>query len=133
MQISDVLAQTGGFQSIARELGIEEQQAQTGADALLPAILGGFQKQARSGDAGGIGELLAQMGGGGLMDQVLAPEPTNAAAGDAVIGQIFGSRDVSRAVAQNAGRRGRTRWPSSTARNAVTAPAIQIAMSKMSG
>jgi hypothetical protein len=102
MQITDMLAQAGGLQSIARELGIEERQAEAGADALLPAILGGFQKQAQSAGTGGLGDLLSQLGGGGLMDQVLSPQPTNVAAGDAVLGQIFGSRDVSRAVAQNA-------------------------------
>lgn len=102
MQITDMLAQAGGLESIARELGIDEQQAQIGADALLPAILGGFQKQAQAVGTGGLGELLGQLGGGGLMDQVLSPQPTNVAAGDAVLGEIFGSRDVSRAVAQNA-------------------------------
>ena len=102
MQISDMLAQAGGSGSIARDLGIDEQQARSGADALLPAILGGFQKQAQAGSGGGLGDLLSQLGGGGLMDQVLAPERTNPAAGDAVLGQIFGSPDVSRHVAQNA-------------------------------
>ena len=102
MQITDMLAQAGGLQSIARELGIDPQQAKSGAEALLPAILGGFKKQAQEGGAGGLGELLGKLGGGGLMDQVLAPEPTNVAAGDAVLGEIFGSRDVSRTVAQSA-------------------------------
>ena len=54
MQITDVLAQMGGLQSIARELGVSEAQAATaGADALLPAILGGFKKQAQAQDPPG--------------------------------------------------------------------------------
>jgi hypothetical protein len=48
MQITDILAQTGGLQSMARELGVSETQAATGASALVPAILGGFKKQAQS-------------------------------------------------------------------------------------
>ena len=104
MQITDILAQMGGLQSIARELGLSESQAASGADALLPAILGGFKKQAQSQPNGleGLGGLLGQLGGGGMLDEVLAPQPTDLSHGNDVLGQIFGSRDVSRAVAQNA-------------------------------
>ena len=104
MQITDILARMGGLQSIARELGVSESQAASGAEALLPAILGGFKKQTQSQPSGldGLGGLLGQLGGGGLLDQVLAPQPTDLNPGNEVLGQIFGSRDVSRAVAQNA-------------------------------
>jgi hypothetical protein len=104
MQITDILAQTGGLQSIARELGVSEPQAASGAAALLPAILGGFKKQAQSTPTGleGLGGLLGQLGGGGLLDDVLSPQPTNVSRGNEILGQIFGSKDVSRAVAQNA-------------------------------
>lgn len=104
MQLTDILAQMGGFQSMSRELGINESQASSGAAALIPAILGGLKKQAQSQPAGmeGLGGLLGQLGGGGLLDQVLAPQPTDVSQGNEVLGQIFGSKDVSRAVAQNA-------------------------------
>lgn len=104
MDITDVLARMGGLQSVARELGVSESQVAQGADALLPAILGGFKKQAQSqpGGAEGLGGLLGQLGGGGLLDQVLSPQPTDVSRGDAVLGQIFGSKEVSRTVAQNA-------------------------------
>lgn len=104
MQITDILAQMGGLQAMARELGVSETQAASGAAALAPAILGGFKKQAQAQPAGleGLGGLLAQLGGGGLLDQVLAPQPTDVSQGDNVLGMIFGSKDVSRAVAQNA-------------------------------
>ena len=106
MQITDELRQTGGLQSISRELGISEAQAESGAAALAPAILGGFKKQAQA-PAGldGLGGLLAQLGGGGLLDNLLAPEPTDINRGNDVLGQIFGSKDVSRTVAQNAASR----------------------------
>lgn len=104
MQITDILAQAGGLQAMARELGISEADAAKGAAALSPAILGGFKKQAQAQPTGveGLGGLLAQMGGGSLLSQVLAPEPTDVSRGDDVLGQIFGSKDVSRTVAQSA-------------------------------
>jgi hypothetical protein len=104
MQFTDMLAQTGGLQAMARELGVSDAQAASGADALLPAILGGFKKQTQSQPTGleGLGGLLGQLGGGGLLDDVLAPQPTDVSRGNNVLGQIFGSQDVSRAVAQNA-------------------------------
>jgi hypothetical protein len=104
MQITDLLSQLGGLQSIAKELNISEAQAASGASALAPAILGGFKKQTQAQPAGleGLGGLLGQLGGGSLLDDVLSPQPTNVGLGNDVLGQIFGSKDVSRAVAQNA-------------------------------
>jgi len=104
MQITDILAQMGGLQSMARELGVSETQAASGAEALVPAILGGFKRQTQSQSTGlaGLGGLLGQLGGGDLLDDVLAPQPTNVSRGNDVLGQIFGTKDVSRAVAQKA-------------------------------
>jgi hypothetical protein len=104
MQITDLLAEMGGLQSMAKELGVSESQVTTGAAALAPAILGGFKKQAHAQPSGleGLGSLLGKLGGGGLLDDVLAPQPTNVNRGNDVLGQIFGSKDVSRTVAQNA-------------------------------
>lgn len=104
MQINDMLAQIGGLQSMARELGISESQAAAGAEALVPAILGGFKKQAQgqAGGLGGLGGLLGSLGGGGLLDNVLGSQPTDVGRGNDVLGQIFGSKDVSRTVAQSA-------------------------------
>ena len=103
MDINDILGRMGGLQSIANELGISETQAAAGAAALAPAILGGFKKQAQA-PAGleGLDGLLGQLGGGSLLDNVLAKEPTDVGRGNDVLGQIFGSKDVSRTVAQNA-------------------------------
>ena len=104
MQVTDLLAQLGGVNSMARELGVSEAQATSAAAALAPAILGGFKKQAQAQPSGlaGLGGLLGPMGGAGLLDDVLSPQPTHVSRGNDVLGQIFGSKDVSRAVAQNA-------------------------------
>lgn len=103
MNLTDILAQAGGIESMAKELGIPPAMAKQGADALLPAILGGFKKQAQSGGGvEGLGGLLGQLGGGGLLDSVLGSQPTPVSQGNDVLGQIFGSKDVSRTVAGQA-------------------------------
>jgi len=102
MQLTDILAQMGGLQSMARELGVSESQATAGAAALLPALLGGFKKQAQPTGLDGLVGMLGNLGGGGLLDDVLSPQPTNVARGNDVLGQIFGSPDVSRTVASRA-------------------------------
>jgi hypothetical protein len=102
MQLTDILAQMGGLQSMARELGVSESQATAGAAALLPALLGGFKKQAQPTGLEGLVGMLGNLGGGGLLDDVLGPQPTNVARGNDVLGQIFGSPDVSRTVASRA-------------------------------
>lgn len=103
MNLTDILAQAGGIESMANQLGIPPAMAKQGAEALLPAILGGFKKQAQSGGGiEGLGGLLGQLGGGGLLDSVLGSEPTPVNQGNDVLGQIFGSKDVSRTVAGQA-------------------------------
>src|SRR5690606_12666733 len=104
MQLNDLLAQMGGLDTVSRELGVNRQQAASGIEARLPAVLGGFKKQAQAQPGGmeGLGGLLGQLGGGSLLDDVLSPQPTHLDKGNDVLGQIFGSKDVSRTVAQNA-------------------------------
>lgn len=104
MDVANILAQMGGVSSIAREMGVDEQQAEEGAEALLPALLGGFRKQlqSQSGGVAGIGALLGQLGGRERLASVADAPAENREAGNDILGQVFGSRDVSRAVAENA-------------------------------
>ena len=104
MDPMDMLRQMGGVQSVAQELGVSEQEAQNGAAALIPAILGGFRNQVEGHSVGpaGLGSLLGRLGGGGLLDNVLSPQPTDVGRGNDVLGEIFGSKDVSRDVASHA-------------------------------
>jgi hypothetical protein len=135
MQMIDVLNQMGGLQSMARDLGVSESQAAAGAQVLLPAILGGFKKQAQTQPEGldGLGGLLGQLGGGGLLDNVLGSAPTDVARGDDVLGQIFGSREVSRTVAQDAA--GRTGLDPSLLKKMLPILAMMVAgyMAKQQG
>jgi hypothetical protein len=104
MQVMEILNQLGGLQSVAKELGVDEGQVKAGAAALMPALLGGFKKQAQTQPSGldGLVGMLGKLGGGGLLDDVLGPQPTNVGRGNDVLGQIFGSPEVSRTVARNA-------------------------------
>ena len=104
MNIMDMLQQSGGIGTMAKELGVNESVAQAGAAALLPDILGGFKKttQAQPSGLDGLGGLLGQLGGGGLLDSVLGTQPTPVEKGNDVLGQIFGSKEVSRTVAAGA-------------------------------
>ena len=104
MDMATILKQTGAIGAIANQLGVNEQVAELGANALLPAILGGFKNTAQAQPAGldGLGGLLGSLGGGGLLDSVLGNQAAPVDQGNDVLGQIFGSKDVSRTVAGNA-------------------------------
>ena len=104
MQMTQILAEMGGLRSMARELGVTEKQVRNGAEVLVPVVLGGFEKRAQSQPEGfeSLGDLIRQLGGGDLLDNVLAPQPTDVSRGNEVLRQVFGSKDGSRVVAQSA-------------------------------
>ncbi len=104
MTMLDQLMQAGAAGAISRDLGVDQQTAQTGLAALLPAVLGGMQNQgqAHPEGLGGLAGMLGGLGGGGLMDNVLGSQPTDVGQGNQVLGQVLGSKDNSRAVAQHA-------------------------------
>ncbi len=113
MSLGQILQQTGAISSMARELGIDEGTAKTAAGALLPAIVAGMGRSATGGTStpdpmGGLGGLAgAILGGGsgggglggGLLDAVLGTQATPVNQGNDILGNIFGSKDVSRSVA----------------------------------
>jgi len=107
MDLMNALAEAGGVDAIARELGVDQSTAQNGMQALLPAVTDGMREQASASPQGfgGLGSILAGLGGGGLLSNVIAPEPTNVAQGNDVLGQIFGNKDNSRAVAADAAQK----------------------------
>lgn len=113
VNIEQMLQQTNAVQAISRELGVDPATAQAGAAALLPSVLSGFQHPAAPAAApqgalsglGGLGGLLGTiggLGGGGLLDNVTSDQPTQVDKGNQILGQLFGSKDGSRAVAAEA-------------------------------
>ncbi|MBA3668453.1 MAG: DUF937 domain-containing protein [Sphingomonas sp.] len=114
MEMMNALTDEGGVDAISRELGIDQQTAQKGVGALLPAILDGLRGQTGAiggQSSGGLGSLvglstiLGSLGGGSLLTNVLAREPTDVDQGNQVLGQIFGGKDTSRAVAADAAQK----------------------------
>lgn len=72
MNLTDILAQAGGIESMANQLGIPPAIAKQGAEALLPAILGGFKTQAQNaGGVEGLGGLLGQLGDGNPLNDII--------------------------------------------------------------
>ncbi len=89
---------------MARQFGLSEQQAEQAIEALMPAFSTGLKRKAA--DPTGMGAILASMMAGG---QTGAYEDMSGAFGkqgtefgNAILGQLFGSKDVSRAVAAQA-------------------------------
>ncbi|MFM5885472.1 MAG: DUF937 domain-containing protein [Novosphingobium sp.] len=106
----DLLRRSGGIEAVSKQLGVPPAIAAAGAEALLPAIVGGFRKHADGAGGGeaGLGSLigmLGSLGGGALAANVLGPDPTDVDQGNGILGQIFGSKDVSRSVAADAAAR----------------------------
>ena len=115
MNINQMLEQTGAVEAISRELGVDPATAEAGATALLPSILSSFQNPVAAsqggtagsafpglGGLGGLFGTIGGLGGGGLLDNVTSSEPTEVNKGNEILGQLFGSKDGSRAVAASA-------------------------------
>lgn len=112
MNAEQMLEQTNAIEAISRELRVDPATARAGATALLPQILSGFQNPAAPAQPqpalsglGGLGGLLGTiggLGGGGLLDNVTSDQPTEIDKGNQILGQVFGSKDGSRAVAARA-------------------------------
>ncbi len=111
-----MLQQTGAVDAISRELGVDNSTAQAGAAALLPSILSSFKNPVAAatpapttGSAfpnleglGGLFGTIGGLGGGGLLDNVTSDQATEVDKGNQILGQLFGSKDGSRAVAASA-------------------------------
>jgi hypothetical protein len=90
--------------NLARQYGLSSEQAQGAIEALLPALSMGMQRQSQS--VNGLESLLQSFGGGEHAEVFDADGdgiPDNAQEqGNNVLATLFGSKDVSRAVAQEA-------------------------------
>ncbi|MGH6787592.1 MAG: DUF937 domain-containing protein [Novosphingobium sp.] len=107
MDVVDMLRRTGGIDAVAKQTALAPGVATSGTEALAPFVLGGFARLSAEagGDEAGLGAVVGMLerhGGGGLAVNVLGPDPTDVARGNAVLGDIFGSKAVSRLVADRA-------------------------------
>jgi hypothetical protein len=104
--LDEVLGAGGGsaVNQLARQFGLDESQAQAAISALLPAVAQGFRKNAASED--GLNGLMGALSGGAHQKYVDDPaslaSPETVQDGNGILGHIFGSKDVSRAVTSQA-------------------------------
>jgi hypothetical protein len=80
--------------AIGQQFGLSPQQTQAAFDALAPVIASGMRQNGNA--SGGLGGILEQMLNGGV-----AQEEDITRNGNDVLGEIFGSKDVSRGVANH--------------------------------
>jgi hypothetical protein len=89
---------------IGRQLGLNASQTTSALEALLPTVAAGFQRSASGG--AGLEDLLGALTGGAPSRYVEDPselaQPAAVNDGNNILGQIFGSKDVSREVAARA-------------------------------
>ncbi len=78
---------------IGRQFGLDEAQTRAAVEALTPVVAAGMRRNGGAG--GGLNDIIRSITQGG------APEETDAATsqGNDILGQIFGSKEVSRGVA----------------------------------
>jgi len=107
MNLMDLLGSDtgqGAVGEIARQMGIDEADAQRAIRQLLPALSRGIQRNAA--EPGGLDALLEALANGNHERYVEQPQvlgqPDAVSDGNAILGHIFGSKDVSRNVAGRA-------------------------------
>lgn len=107
MNLNDLVMQAAGGQivgQLAKNFGIDDGQAQSAVQSLLPALSRGLQKNAGQGD--GLSSLLGALQGGGharYADDAASLTRDDAVSdGNAILGHILGSKDASRNVASHA-------------------------------
>jgi hypothetical protein len=94
----------GAAGQLAQRFGISPEQAEAAVAALAPALSSGLQQNANA--QGGLDTLLGALAGGRHHTYVTDPSaldhPDTVADGNAILGHILGSKDVSRQVAGQA-------------------------------
>jgi hypothetical protein len=101
-----ILGAAGGgvLNQVAGQFGLNQNQAQSAIGALLPALMGGMQKNVQQ--EGGLEALLGALGGGNhgqyLDDPATLASQNTTMDGNSILGHLLGSKDVSRAVAAQA-------------------------------
>jgi hypothetical protein len=98
-------AQNGnGMEALARQFGISQRQAQDAVEALMPAFSQGLKRS--TADPYGIGSFLSALSTGQharyFEDAGAAFSPQGMAEGNGILGHLFGSKELSRAVAGQA-------------------------------
>jgi len=107
LPLFDMLAQAQngqGMEALARQFNLSQQQTQSAVEALLPAFSQGLKRN--TADPYGIGAFMQAIASGNhagyFEDAAKAFAPQGVDEGNGILGHLFGSKDVSRAVAAQA-------------------------------
>lgn len=107
MNLFDTINDAGGsdaFAALARQFGLSEDQARGAVEAVMPAFATGLKRNTEAAD--GFAGLLQALAGGQHAAYLDRPERAvsgdGIADGNAILGHLFGSKEVSRAVAAQA-------------------------------
>lgn len=107
LNLFDMLNQTQdgrGMEMLARQFGLSEEQARQAVEALLPAFSQGLKQNAA--DPYGIGAFMTALASGQHAKYFDNPAnaftPEGMAEGNGILGHLFGSKELSRAVASQA-------------------------------
>ena len=94
----------GAVRQLGSQFGLPPEQAQSALAALVPALAAGLQRNMTS--EGGMDGLLGALMSGGhqryLEDPSTLSDPSTTEDGNGILSHVFGSKDVSRRVAQRA-------------------------------
>ena len=89
---------------LAQQFGLDDAQATSALSALIPQLAAGVQTNIQQ--PGGLDSLLGALTGGShdqvMNDPSMLAQSSSVDVGNGILGQILGSRDVSRQVASNA-------------------------------
>lgn len=107
LNLFDMLGQSQngqGIELLARQFGLSQDQARQAVEALLPAFSRGLKQNAS--DPYGIGAFMTALASGQhakyFEDPANAFTPEGMAEGNGILGHLFGSKELSRAVASQA-------------------------------
>ncbi|MAY61796.1 MAG: hypothetical protein CML29_06260 [Rhizobiales bacterium] len=105
MPLYDMMAQNSeAMKAMARQFGLSEAQVEQAMEALMPAFSTGLKRNASS--PMDVGDFLQALAGGHhaeyFENMQKAFSPTGVEEGNGILSHIFGSKDVSRAVAAQA-------------------------------
>ncbi len=107
MNLFDILANAqggNGLGALGKQFGLSPQQTQSAVEALMPAFSQGLKQNAS--DPYGMGAFMSALASGQHAKYVENPAaaftPQGVAEGNSILGHLFGSKDLSRAVAAQA-------------------------------
>lgn len=107
MNLYDIMSQAQGgeaFRTLARQYGLSEDQTRAAVQAMMPAFATGLKRNTEAPD--GIAGFLRALSGGHHAGYFENPDQalsgSGIADGNAILGHLFGSKEVSRAVAAQA-------------------------------